>query len=78
MNMNGKMIFKIKEKIISENLIICAMQIFSYNMISIVVIMFGSLFECKKEGEKQNISFNAFVPNYEVATAFEAALQTGG
>ena len=98
MNMNGKMIFKIKEKIISdklstrvlwltivfvvifygvtvfsyfvlpdgfllkknsvtnfktsENLIICAMQIFSYNMISIVVIMFGSLFARKKDGEK--------------------------
>ena len=36
----------------SENLMICALQIFSYNMISIVVIIFGSLFARKKEGER--------------------------
>lgn len=36
----------------SENFIICAVQIFSYNMISVVVIIFGSLFAHKKEGEK--------------------------
>lgn len=36
----------------SENFIICAMQIFSYNMISIVVIILGSLFAHKKEGGK--------------------------
>lgn len=36
----------------SENFIICAVQIFSYNMISIAVIIFGSLFAHKKEGEK--------------------------
>lgn len=36
----------------SENLILCALQIFAYNMISIVVIIFGSLFAHKKDGEK--------------------------
>ena len=36
----------------SENLIVCAVQIFSYNMLSIAVVIFGSLFARKKEGEK--------------------------
>lgn len=36
----------------SESLMTCALQIFSYNMISVIVIIFGSLFARKKEGEK--------------------------
>lgn len=36
----------------SENVILCAMQIFSYNMLSVIVVIFGSLFAHKKEGEK--------------------------
>ena len=36
----------------SENLFICAIQIFMYNMISIVFVILGSLFAQKKEGKK--------------------------
>ena len=36
----------------SENFLVCAVQIFSYNMLSIVVVILGSLFAHKKEGEK--------------------------
>lgn len=36
----------------SKNFLVCAMQIFSYNMLSIVVVIFESLFARKKEGEK--------------------------
>ncbi len=36
----------------SENSFICGIQIFMYNMLSIVFIVFGSLFAQKKEGEK--------------------------
>lgn len=41
----------------SENIFLCALQIFSYNMISIVVTFFGSLFAKKKEGEKSYKSY---------------------
>lgn len=41
----------------SENFLICAVQIFLYNMISIVVTIFGSLFAKKKEGEKYYKSY---------------------
>lgn len=36
----------------SENFMICAIQIFMYNMISVVFILLGSLVAQKKEGEK--------------------------
>ena len=36
----------------SENFLVCAMQIFSYNMLSILVVILGSLFARKREGEK--------------------------
>ena len=36
----------------SENIVVCAIQIFMYNMISVVFIIFGSMFAQKKEGEK--------------------------
>lgn len=36
----------------SENIVLCALQIFMYNMISVVVIIAGSLIAQKKEGEK--------------------------
>lgn len=41
----------------SENLFLCAMQIFLYNMLSVAVLFFGSAFARKKEGEQAYRSF---------------------
>lgn len=41
----------------SDNFYLCAVQIFMYNMISIVITVFGSLFAQKKEGEKYYKSY---------------------
>ena len=41
----------------SENLFLCAVQIFLYNMLSVAFIFFGSAFARKKEGEKAYRSY---------------------
>ena len=41
----------------SENLFLCAVQIFLYNMLSVAVIFFGSVFAKRKEGEKAYRSY---------------------
>ena len=41
----------------SENLFLCAVQIFLYNMLSVAFIFFGSAFTRKKEGEKAYRSY---------------------
>lgn len=41
----------------SENLFLCAVQIFLYNMLSVSFIFFGSAFARKKEGEKAYRSY---------------------
>lgn len=41
----------------SENLFLCAVQIFLYNMLSVSVIFFGSAFAKRKEGEKVCVSY---------------------
>ena len=41
----------------SENLFLCAVQIFLYNMLSVAFIFFGRAFARKKEGEKAYRSY---------------------
>lgn len=61
---------RVKEKLTSENIVLCAMQIFMYNMISVVVIIAGSLIAQKKEGEKYYKTYGQLLITAAFATKY--------